>query len=245
MGTVWLMSWIIAPPAQVDLAILGHPHRFPVRRVFCVGQNYAEHAKEMGSDGRQPPFFFCKASQAVTQGERFVYPRHSAEVHHEIELVVALKAGGREISSEHALELVWGYGVGLDMTCRDLQAAAKKAGRPWEASKAFDGSAPCSALVSKEQIGHPNKGAVWLEVNGASRQRGDLAQMIWKVPEILVELSRFFQLAAGDLVFTGTPSGVGPVQLGDRLRGGVDGVGELTLEVVAESDCRRPDDSQL
>lgn len=239
------MSWTIPPPAQVDLAVLGHPHRFPVRRVFCVGQNYAEHAKEMGSDGRQPPFFFCKPREAITQGERFVYPRQSAEVHHEIELVVALKAGGRAISSRRALELVWGYGVGLDMTCRDLQSAAKKAGRPWEAAKAFDGSAPCSALVSAEQIDHPNKGAIWLEVNGTVRQRGDLAQMIWKVPEILAELSRFFELGAGDLIFTGTPSGVGPVQPGDRLRGGVDGVGELALEVVVEGERIPPGDSQL
>ena len=226
------MSWIFPPSPQVGLPIAASQELFPVRRVFCVGQNYAEHAKEMGSDGRQPPFFFGKAREAVTHGEPFRYPALSRDVQHEIELVVALGSGGRDLPVGRALEAVWGYGVGLDMTRRDLQAAAKKAGRPWEAGKAFDGSAPCSALIPAESLGHPERGAIWLEVNGEPRQRGDLEQMIWKVPEILAELSKLFTLAAGDLVFTGTPSGVGPIQIGDRMRGGVEGVAELEIEVV-------------
>ncbi len=226
------MSWIFSPSPEVGLPIVGTDLRFPVRRVFCVGQNYAEHAKEMGSDGRQPPFFFCKAREAITYGEPFVYPSLSQDVQFEIELVVALGTGGRDLRVETALESVWGYGVGLDMTRRDLQGAAKKSGRPWEAGKAFDGSAPCSALIPAQKVGHPNRGKVWLDVNGQRRQTGDLEQMIWKVPEILVELSKLFTLASGDLIFTGTPSGVGPVVVGDRMVGGVEGVSELEIQVV-------------
>lgn len=227
------MSFVIAPPDIVSLPVLGSDQRFPVRRVYCVGQNYAEHAREMGSDpDRQAPFFFCKAREAVTCGADFPYPTASSDVQFEIELVVALASGGREIAVASALEHVYGYAVGLDMTRRDLQAQAKKAGRPWEAGKAFDRSAPCSALVPVEQVGHPSQTPIWLEVNGQRRQSGDLDQMIWKVPEILAQLSCLFELHPGDLIFTGTPSGVGPVQRGDRLRGAVDGLAELELRVV-------------
>ena len=226
------MSWLFSPSPEVGLPIVDSDLRFPVRRVFCVGQNYAEHAREMGSDGRQPPFFFCKAREAITHAEPFHYPSLSEDVQFEIELVAALGSGGRDLAAESALECVWGYGVGLDMTRRDLQGAAKKSGRPWEAGKAFDGSAPCSALISADTLGHPDRGRIWLDVNGEKRQRGDLDQMIWKLPEILAELSQLFTLAAGDLIFTGTPSGVGPINIGDRITGGVDGVADIDIEVV-------------
>lgn len=229
------MSWTFAPAPQVGLPIASSDLLFPVRRVFCVGQNYAEHAKEMGSDGRQPPFFFCKAAEAVVAEGRFEYPGLSQDVQHEVELVVALSGGGRDLSVQSALDCVWGYGVGLDMTRRDLQAAAKKSGRPWEAGKAFDGSAPCSPLVPVSTCGHLQQASIWLEVNGQERQRGDLDQMIWKVPEILAELSKLFTLAAGDLIFTGTPAGVGPVEVGDRMRGGIDGLAEIEVQVVSRA----------
>ena len=228
-----MSSYLIHPPETVSLTVLGHAGRFPVRRVYCVGQNYAAHAVEMGADPtRQKPFFFCKAREDVLQSAEFVYPGQSQDVQHEIELVVALGRGGFEVSLEEAHDLVLGYAVGLDMTRRDLQAEAKKAGRPWEAGKAFDGSAPCSAIVPVERCGHPEKGEVWLDVNGQRRQTGDLDQLIWKVPEVLVELSKLFRLYPGDLVFTGTPSGVGPVVRGDVIRGGVEGVAELEVRVV-------------
>jgi len=168
----------------------------------------------------------------VTEGGDFAYPAGSVDVHHELELVVALARGGANIPAARALDHVYGYAVGLDMTRRDLQAEAKKMGRPWDVGKAFDGSAPCTPIRPAAEIGHPTKGAVWLEVNGAPRQRGDLAQLIWKIPEMIAYLSKLFTLAPGDLVFTGTPAGVGPVERGDLLRGGVDGVGALTVRVV-------------
>jgi fumarylpyruvate hydrolase len=208
--------------------------RFPVHRIYCVGRNYAEHAREMGHDpDREPPFFFMKPADAlVTDGGDFAYPSGSTDVHHELELVVALGRGGANIPPERALDHVYGYAVGLDMTRRDLQAEAKKMGRPWDVGKAFDGSAPCTAIRPVAEIGHPAKGAIWLEVNGAPRQRGDLAQLIWKIPEMIAYLSTVFTLAPGDLIFTGTPAGVGPVDRGDLLRGGVEGVGTLTVRVV-------------
>lgn len=227
------MSFVIEPAPQVALPVLGTSERFPVRRVYCVGQNYASHAVEMGSDpSRQHPFFFCKAREAVSPGDNFPYPTHSCDVHHEVELVVALQYGGKELSYEQALRAVYGYAVGLDMTRRDLQGEAKKNGRPWEAGKAFDHSAPCSSIVPVTQVGHLDRGEISLKVNGEVRQKGDLDQMIWKVPEILVELSRFFELFPGDLVFTGTPAGVGPVERGDELCASVHGVGEFTVTVI-------------
>ena len=228
------MEYVIPAPPIPSLAVEGAHGRFPVHRIYCVGRNYAEHAREMGHDpDREPPFFFMKPADAlVTDGGDFAYPTGSVDVHHELELVVALARGGANIPAARALDHVYGYAVGLDMTRRDLQAEAKKMGRPWDVGKAFDGSAPCTPIRPAAEIGHPTKGAVWLEVNGAPRQRGDLAQLIWKIPEMIAYLSTLFTLAPGDLVFTGTPAGVGPVERGDVLRGGVDGVGTLTVRVV-------------
>jgi len=228
------MTYVIPPPAVPSLPVEGTGARFPVHRIYCVGRNYAEHAREMGHDpDREPPFFFMKpADTLLTDGRDFPYPPRSRDVHHELELVVALGAGGADISAARALEHVYGYAVGLDVTRRDLQAEAKKLGRPWDAGKAFDASAPCSAVRRAADIGHPAAGAVWLEVNGTIRQKGDLAQLIWTVPEIIAALSTLFTLAPGDLIFTGTPAGVGPVERGDVLVGGVEGVGTLTVRVV-------------
>jgi fumarylpyruvate hydrolase len=228
------LKFTVAPPAVVSLPVAGTDARFPVHRVYCIGRNYAEHAIEMGHDpNREPPFFFQKnPDNLLPPGRDFPYPPKTSDVHHEIELVVALGRGGADIPVARALEYVFGYGVGLDMTRRDLQGEAKKLGRPWEIGKAFEASAPCSALVSAERIGHPDKGEIWLEVNGALRQKGDLAQMIWKVPEMIAYLSEYFTLAPGDIIFSGTPAGVGAVQRGDRLRGHVDGVGEIRLAVI-------------
>ena len=227
-------AFVIPAPAVPSLHVAGSARRFPVRRVYCVGRNYAAHAIEMGHDpDREDPFFFQKNPDGLLPGGgRFPYPAATGDVHHEIELVVALASGGTRIAVEDALTHVYGYAVGIDMTRRDLQAAAKKAGRPWEAAKAFEHAAPCSAVSPAADVGHPVRGAVTLEVNGEMRQSGDLAQLIWKVPEIISHLSGLFTLAGGDLVFTGTPAGVGPVARGDRLRGRVEGVGEIEVEVV-------------
>jgi fumarylpyruvate hydrolase len=208
--------------------------RFPVRRIFCVGRNYAEHAREMGHDPtREPPFFFSKPADAVVTGDGDVrYPLLTANLHHEVELVVALVAGGENIAPERALACVYGYAVGLDLTRRDLQARAKEKGHPWDMGKGFDQSAPISAIVPATACGHPVRGAIVLEVNGEERQRGDLAQMSWKVSEIVAELSRYVELKAGDLIFTGTPAGVGPVQRGDRLDARIEGVGTLSVRLV-------------
>lgn len=228
------MSYVITPPDQTEVPIRGNSAAFPVHRIYCVGRNYAAHAIEMGHDpDREDPFFFQKNPDClVTGGGDFPYPDKSDDVHHEIEMVVALKEGGRNIPVEKALDHVWGYGVALDMTRRDLQGQCKKAGRPWEIGKAFDHSAPCSELVPASEIGHPENGAVTLKVNGELRQEGDLNQLIWKVPEMISFLSGLFTLSPGDLIFSGTPSGVGPVQRGDVLEGHIEGVGELRTKVV-------------
>ena len=204
---------------------------FPVGRIYCVGRNYAEHAREMGHDpDREPPFFFMKPADAIVQnGATIPYPQATKDLHHEIELIVAIGKGGADISADKALDHVFGYGVGLDMTRRDLQGAAKKMGRPWEMGKAFDNSAPCTALKPVSIVGHPAKGAIWLKVNGVVKQKGDLADMIWNVPETIAYLSKLITLQPGDLIMSGTPAGVGPVQRGDKLEGHVDGVGELTV----------------
>ncbi len=219
----------IGPPPSLPVA--GSQARFPVGRIFCVGRNYADHAREMGHDpDREPPFFFMKAASAIVQdGSTIAYPVASKDVHHEIEMVVAIGKGGANIPVHHALELVWGYGVGLDMTRRDLQGEAKKLGRPWEMGKSFDESAPVSALRSAAEIGHPARGEITLEVNGEVRQRGDLAMQIWSVPEQIAHLSGLVTLRPGDLIFSGTPAGVGPVKAGDRLVGHVEGVGDLVI----------------
>lgn len=213
------------------LPVAGGSDLFPVGRIYCVGRNYAEHAREMGHDpDREPPFFFMKPANAIVpNGATIPFPQATQDLHHEIELVIALGKGGANIAVEKALDHVWGYGVGLDMTRRDLQGEAKKMGRPWEMGKSFDNSAPCTALLPASRIGHPAKGAIWLKVNGAIKQKGDLSEMIWNVPETIAYLSGLVTLQPGDLIYSGTPAGVGPVQPGDKLEGHVDGVGDLTI----------------
>jgi len=225
--------YVFAPHSLPTLPIRDSDKVFPVHRIYCVGRNYAEHAIEMGHDpNREAPFFFQKNPDTLVQsGGTFPYPDASKDVHHELEMVVALKSGGKDIAQDKALGHVFGYAVGLDMTRRDLQGEAKKLGRPWEVGKAFESAAPCSEIVPASAIGHPAQGAVWLKVNGEPRQKGDLNQLIWKVPEMIVYLSGLFELRAGDLIFSGTPAGVGPVKRGDVLHGGVDGVGELKVTV--------------
>ncbi|WP_209426130.1 fumarylacetoacetate hydrolase family protein [Pararhodobacter sp. SW119] len=225
---------VIPAPSLTTLPVRGTDARFPVRRVYCVGRNYAAHAVEMGHDpDKEPPFFFQKSpDNLLTDGADFHYPPMTEDVHHEIELVVALSAGGRDVPIAQAMDLVYGYAVGLDMTRRDIQAGLKKASRPWEAAKAFENSAPCSELVPAAEIGHPVEGAIWLKVNGELRQEGDLTQLIWKVGEVIAELSRLFELAPGDLIMTGTPSGVAAVHRGDELHGHIAGIGDLKTRVI-------------
>lgn len=231
---------VIALPPRVMLPVTTGGG-FPVRRVYCVGRNYADHAVEMGHDpDREPPFFFQKNPENLRTDGVFPYPRGSRDVQHEIELLVALGAGGRDIAEARALGCVWGYGVALDMTARDLQAAAKAKGRPWIDAKAFDGSAPCSPVTPAAQCGDPARGAVALDVNGEPRQRGDLDQQIWKLPAIIVALSARFTLAPGDIILTGTPAGVGRVAVGDRLDGRVAGMGSLSVTVTADQPVAGP-----
>jgi fumarylpyruvate hydrolase len=201
---------------------------FPVRRIFCVGRNYAEHIREMGNDERDPPFFFSKPADAVVIGDApIAYPGMTTDFQHEIELVVAIGEGGSDIAESDALAHVFGYAAGLDMTRRDLQAVAKKAGRPWDMAKGFDQSAPIGTIVRASEVGHPGKGAMTLSVNGAERQRGDLGDQIWSVPETIAYLSRFVALAPGDLIMTGTPAGVSAIVRGDVLEGQIEGVGAV------------------
>jgi fumarylpyruvate hydrolase len=228
-----MASYVIEAPDRPSLPVRGSDERFPVRRVYCIGRNYAAHAVEMGHDpDREPPFFFQKNPDDLDPSGEFPYPDRSSDVHHEVELAVALKSGGRNIPVEQALDHVFGYGLALDMTRRDLQGEQKKLGRPWEIGKAFARSAPCGPLVPAAEIGHPSEGRIALAVNGEVRQEGDLAQMIWKVPEMISYLSDYFTLAAGDVILSGTPSGVGPVSRGDVLEASADAVGTLTLRVV-------------
>lgn len=206
---------------------------FPVRRVYCIGRNYAAHAIEMGHDpNREPPFFFQKNPDNLDPSGEFPYPAHSSDVHHEAEMYVALKSGGTNISVEDALDHVYGYGLSLDMTRRDLQGEMKKMGRPWEIGKAFERSAPCGPVHKAEDVGPLDEGVIRLSVNGETRQQGDLNQMIWKVPEMISYLSDYFELAAGDVILSGTPSGVGPVNRGDVLVLSVDKLGSLTVKVT-------------
>jgi fumarylpyruvate hydrolase len=223
-------AYAIAPPDITTVAVAGMDAAFPVGRVFCVGRNYAEHAVEMGHDpDREPPFFFMKPAGAVVPPGTLPFPTRTEDLHHEIELVVALAEGGRDIPVDGALDHVFGYAVGLDMTRRDLQGEAKKMGRPWDMAKGFDQSAPMGEIRAVEDIGHPDKGAVWLRINGEPRQEGDLDQQIWKVPETISFLSTLVELRPGDLIMTGTPKGVGRVEPGDRLEGHIDGVGDLSV----------------
>jgi fumarylpyruvate hydrolase len=227
------MAYAVPLWEQPSIEVAGSTDRFPIRRIYCVGRNYAAHAREMGHDpDREPPFFFTKPADAVIpDGAVMAWPPATSDLHHEIELVVALGKGGRDIPEADALGHVFGYAVGLDMTRRDLQAQAKKAGRPWDMAKGFDQSAPCGIIRPASAIGHPDRGAIVLEVNGGTRQKGDLADMIWSVSETIAYLSGLVELHPGDLIYTGTPDGVGPVSRGDRLTGRVEGVGELSVTI--------------
>lgn len=225
-------EFVIAPPPTIAIPIVGTDATFPVRRVYCIGRNYAAHAIEMGHDpDREPPFFFQKNPDNLDPSGHFSYPPHSSDVHHEAEMYVALKAGGQNIATNEALDCVFGYGLSLDMTRRDLQGEMKKMGRPWEIGKAFEHSAPCGPIHPASSIGHPTHGRLTLSVNAETRQLGDLNQMIWKVPEIISYLSEYFELAPGDIILSGTPSGVGPVHRGDVMVVKADGFADLTVAV--------------
>jgi fumarylpyruvate hydrolase len=231
------MLSVIQNPPRIALPIAGSSDLFPVRRVYCVGRNYAAHAREMGADpDREPPFFFMKPADALqivgSEPVKHIYPPKTRNYHFEIEMVAALAGGGSDIPVESALNHVYGYAVGLDMTRRDLQDEAKKMSRPWDTGKAADGSGPIGALHPASLIGHPARGAITLTVDGETRQKGDLADMIWSVAEQVAYLSGYFELQPGDLIFTGTPSGVGPVERGQRMVGAVEGLGQIALDVV-------------
>ncbi|MGZ0188940.1 MAG: fumarylacetoacetate hydrolase family protein [Alphaproteobacteria bacterium] len=228
-----MSNYVIDPPKQATIAVAGSDALFPVRRIYCIGRNYAEHAIEMGHDpNKEAPFFFQKNPDNVDVSGNFPYPPKTSDVHFEIEMVVALKSGGRNIAISDALDHVYGYGIGLDMTRRDLQGEMKKMGRPWEIGKAFENSAPVGPLHLASATGHIASGAIALHVNGELRQSGDINQMIWKVPEIITYLSEYYEIAPGDLIMSGTPAGVGPVNQGDVMVGSVAGLGELTVTVI-------------
>ena len=227
-----MSDFVFAPPAQSFVPVAGGG-KFPVRRIYCIGRNYAEHAREMGHDpDREPPFFFGKPADAlVTGGADAPYPPQTGDLHFEIEMVAAIGTGGAGIAVAQALDHVWGYGVGIDLTRRDLQAVAKKLSRPWDMAKGFDGSAPVGDLAPVAQTGHPAAGRIALAVNGTPRQEADLSEMIWSTAEAIAFLSGFVALAPGDLIFTGTPAGVGAVVRGDRLEGVVEGVGTVATTI--------------
>jgi fumarylpyruvate hydrolase len=232
------MNYAFEPSAPVSIPMADGKTHFPVRRIYCVGRNYAAHVREMGFDPeREPPFFFCKPTDSVVPADpsadaRIPYPSQTSDYHFEMELVVAIGTAGRDIPIEKANDHIFGYAVGLDMTRRDIQVEARKAGRPWEVGKAFDQSAPIGLLHTAAVVGHPVTGDLWLQVDGKSRQRSDIAKLIWSVPEIVSRLSNFFELQPGDLVFTGTPDGIGPVLRGETMRGGIAGIGEIQVKVV-------------
>jgi fumarylpyruvate hydrolase len=227
-----MTQYAIETPPVVALPVAGQDTLFPVRRIYCIGRNYAAHAIEMGHDpDREDPFFFQKNPNNLTTSDTFPYPPHTSDVHHEAEMLVALKTGGTNIPVSSALDHVFGYGLALDMTRRDLQGIAKKAGRPWEIGKAFEQSAPCGPIHTVEEVGHLDQGRVELKVNDEVRQEGDLNQMIWKVPEMISYLSEYFELAPGDVILSGTPSGVGPVVKGDKMELSIDGLGSLSVVV--------------
>ena len=220
--------------AVPTVEIAGSDDRFPVRRIFCVGRNYAEHAREMGgAPDREPPFFFSKPADALVEANADIaMPPRTANLHHEIELVVALGSGGRDIAQDRAVETIFGYAVGNDLTRRDLQAEAKAAGRPWDMAKGFDASAVISPIRRADEIGHPAKARIWLTVNGELRQEGDIADMIWPVADIIAELSTYVELKTGDLIYSGTPAGVGRIVAGDLVEGGVEGVGTIANRFI-------------
>ena len=230
-------EFVFAPPATVSVPVAGQPARFPVHRIYCVGRNYEDHAKEMGFTGREPPFFFMKPADALVtvdagQTGTMAYPTLTKNLHHEIELVVAIGTGGKDIAVESALSHVWGYAAGLDMTRRDLQNQAKKEGKPWDMGKGFDQSAPIGTMVPASALPDPTKGKIELKVNGAVRQVSDLSNLIWSVAETIAYLSRLVALAPGDLIFSGTPEGVAAVQKGDLLEGMVEGVGTVKVRIA-------------
>lgn len=227
------MTYVFPPPATVSLPVAGSDERFPVRRIFCVGRNYAEHAREMGKDpDRDPPFFFTKPADAVVEdGQTVPYPPQTANFHYEAELVVAIGRGGSDISPEQALDHVWGYAIGNDLTRRDLQLAARESGRPWDWGKAFDRSAVIGPIHPVTAVGHLGTGAIALSVNGEVRQSADLADLIWSVPEIVSILSQSMEIRPGDLVMTGTPAGVGALVPGDVCRVTIEGLGEITTTI--------------
>ncbi len=225
------MTYVFPPAALPTVPVEGSSDVFPVRRILCVGRNYAAHAREMGADTRDPPFFFAKPADAIVPvPTKVAYPVATSELHHEIELVAALKGGGENLTPEQAIALVFGYAVGVDLTRRDLQNAAKGKGHPWEAGKAFDASAPISAI--RPMSGRPPEGAIFLTVNGQEKQRGQIADMIWNVAEVIAQASQLWRLEAGDLIFTGTPDGVGPIVRGDKIVGEVEGVGKLSFSLI-------------
>ena len=226
-------SFVIAPPDVPSVAVAGTSARFPVRRIFCVGRNYAAHAREMGKDpDREPPFLFMKPADAVVDdGATIPYPPQTRNFHHEIELVVAIAKGGTDIPAANALDHVFGYATGIDLTRRDLQNQAKDLSRPWDWSKGFDRSAPIAPLHQVKDVGHIGKGRIWIAVNGAIKQDADLAKMIWSVPEIIAFISQSMELKPGDLIMTGTPEGVGPVVKGDVMTGGIDGLSPIKISV--------------
>ena len=229
-----MAGFVFAPAERPSVAVAGTELRFPVHRIYCVGRNYAEHAREMGYDPvREPPFFFCKPADAIAaDGEHVPYPPRTSNFHHEIELVVALGSGGTNIAPDEALSRVFGYGTGIDWTRRDLQAEAKGQGKPWDTAKGLDHGASISALQPAGDIGHPSEGRIWLSVDGAIRQDSNLRELIWSVPEIIAELSTLFTLQPGDLIYTGTPAGVGPVKRGQRIEGGIDGVAGISTLIA-------------
>ncbi len=228
-----MTEFVIQPAAQASVAVAGSSARFPIRRVFCVGRNYAAHAREMGNDpDREAPFFFTKPADAVVAAAATVpYPPLTENLHHEIELVVAIGKGGADVTPAQALDLVWGYGVGVDLTRRDLQDTAKKMSRPWDWSKSFDASGPCGPLHPVTGVGHPAEGRIWLKVNGEIRQEGDLNELIWPVADVIAYISQSVTLAPGDLIFTGTPAGVGALQPGDEVTAGVEGIGDIAFRI--------------
>lgn len=228
------MRYVFDLGERPSAALAGSEARFPVHRIYCVARNYAEHAREMGYDPeREPPFFFSKPADAlVKNGGEVPYPPRTGNLHHEVELVIAIGKSGRDIQVKDAESHIYGYAVGNDLTRRDLQSLAKQDGRPWDTAKGFDSSAPMSAIHRVDEVGHPRAGKIWLSVNGETRQEGDLAAMIWSVPEIIAELSTLFELKAGDLIFTGTPAGVGPVKPGDAIECGIDGLDVLRHRIV-------------
>ncbi len=227
------MEFVFPAPETASVAVANSGARFPVHRIYCVGRNYAAHAREMGSDEREPPFFFAKPADAiVADGASIPYPPATQNLHHEIELVAAIGKEGADISVEHALDHVYGYAVGVDLTRRDLQLAARDKGRPWDMGKGFDNAAPCAAIHPVSEVGHIGSGAIWIKVNGDTRQNSDVDKLIWNVAETIAHLSALVHLVPGDLIYTGTPEGVGPIVAGEEVHGHIDRLGDLHFRLT-------------